>query len=127
MLVFPSSQKIETCFIHPSERFVPALVSKPSIAVAGFLLYLQSHLINNSMDNAKISRLLLATKNRLDILEYSLDVAEIKIKALENNLTDEQKKDYVLKVRHQVKHLLEHHRNPDLQKLLTDLDVHEDF
>jgi hypothetical protein len=30
---------------------VPALVSKPSCAVAGFLLYLQSHLINNSSMN----------------------------------------------------------------------------
>lgn len=80
------------------------------------------------MDNQKIIRLLLATKNRFDILEYSLEVAEIKIKTLEKLLLkDEQKSQYVSEVRTHLKNNLANHRNPELQKLLDDLDAHDDF
>jgi len=80
------------------------------------------------MDNQKIIRLLLATKNRFDILEYGLEVAEIKIKTLEKLLlTDDQKYQYVTEVQNHLKNHLEHHRNPELRQLLTDLDAHDDF
>jgi hypothetical protein len=58
--------------------FVPAVVSKPRKAVAGFLLYLRSHSINNSnMTDLEMIR------ERFKIQEAETDILKIKIEALE--------------------------------------------
>lgn len=80
------------------------------------------------MDNEKLIRFMYSIKNRFEILEYSLEVAEIKIKVLETLLlNDEQKSSYISQTRGYLKEHLKNHQNSELQKLLNDLDTYDDF